>query len=150
MDSRDNSLIYRVSRTSIRLTTADDVSLVGTWFLPESYHPSTAIVATCGAGIPAKFYHRMAHFLASQGAAVLTFDYRGIGESQAGSIRKIESGMECWGEFDLGAALCEASARFPDASLGVIAHSVSALLVGAAPNAGRLSRIVFFGPHTGY
>src|SRR5204863_9041657 len=84
------------------------------------------------------------------GAAVLTFDYRGIGESRERNIRKIHAGMESWAEFDVSAALSEAMATFPNMSLNVIAHSVSALLVGATSHASHLSRLVFFGPHTGY
>ncbi len=93
----------------------------------------------------------MATFLAEQGAAVLTFDYRGIGASEhEGGIRRMRSGMEIWGEFDIGAALDEVCAKFPDLTPSVIAHSVGALLLGGASLAPRLSRLVFFGPHTGY
>lgn len=142
-----------VSQMPVRFLTRDNVSLAGTWFLPDrsARPPSAAILVACGAGIPARFYHRMAGFLAEHDAAVLTFDYRGIGASEyEGGIRRMQSGMETWGEFDIGAALEEVSARFPDLTPSVIAHSVGALLVGGAHLAPRLSRLVFFGPHTGY
>lgn len=141
-----------VVTTPIRLRTTDDVVLAGCWFMLDrpSVKPSAVIVVLCGAGIPAKRYRRMANFLAGRGAAVLTFDYRGIGESDGKRVRKIESGMERWAEFDAEAALSEARERFPNLPLGAITHSVSALLIGAAPSAPRISRLVFFGPHTGY
>lgn len=112
--------------------------------------PSSVIVVLSGTGIPARFYHRMATFLAEEGAAVLTFDYRGIGESLKSGVRKVQSGMESWAEYDVGAALDAARAKFPNGPLNVIAHSVSTLFVGATPQAKGLSRLVFLGPHTGY
>jgi predicted alpha/beta hydrolase len=152
MNDRSNNFSYSVKRTPIHFSTTDGARLNGTWFLPDhpNFPPSALIVVLCGAGIPAKFYHRMANFLAEHDAAVLTFDYRGIGESRENNIRTIQSGMESWAEFDIGAALAEAMAKFPNVSLNGIAHSVSALLVGGTPLASRLCRIVFFGPHTGY
>ena len=152
MNDCSNNFPYSVKRTPVHFSTVDDARLNGTWFAPDhpKFSPSGLIVVLCGAGIPAKFYHRMANFLAERDAAVLTFDYRGIGESRENNIRTIQSGMESWAEFDVGAALREAMAKFPNMPLNVIAHSVSALLVGGTPLASRLSRLVFFGPHTGY
>ena len=82
--------------------------------------------------------------------AALTFDYRGIGESRGSSLKGLEAGVETWAQLDLGAALSTARAAFPLASLGIIAHSVGAMLIGAASDAPKASRLVFFGPHTGY
>ena len=131
--------------------TTDGVQLGGTWFLPLAATPVlAAIVITCGAGIPARFYHRLARFLAARGAAVLTFDYRGIGQSRRGSLRGMRTGVDTWGAADLDAAFMIARQIYPDAPLAAIAHSVGALLLGAAQDARRLSKIVFLGPHTGY
>ena len=141
-----------VRERPIRFVAEDGVALSGTWFvLVESLHaPTTAVVVTCGAGIPAKFYRRFAHYLAGRGAAVLTFDYRGIGESREGSLRHLKVGMDAWAVQDLGAALAEARTTYPQLPLSAVAHSVGTLYVGATPDAGRLSRLVFLGPHTGY
>jgi predicted alpha/beta hydrolase len=146
----DNGPTLTPERTTT-FSTADGVQLGGTWFLPLKGTPVlSAIVITCGGGIPARLYHRLARFLASRGAAVLTFDYRGIGESRQGSLRGMRTGVETWGVADLDAAFTIARQTYPDAPLGAIAHSVGALLVGAAQDARRLSKIVFLGPHTGY
>ncbi|HQR10803.1 MAG TPA: alpha/beta fold hydrolase [Casimicrobiaceae bacterium] len=142
-----------VGMTQVRLTTSDNVTLGGTWFLPARPRrsPSVAIVVLCGAGIPARFYHRMASFLAERDAAVLTFDYRGIGASlHDGDVRKVRSGMEIWAETDIDAALADARTRFPGLPLTAITHSVGGLLVGGAQLATQLSRLVLLGPHTGY
>ena len=64
--------------------TGDGVPLGATWFLPpeEDAVVLAATVITGGGGIPARFYHRLARYLAAHGAAVLTFGYRGIGASR--------------------------------------------------------------------
>jgi len=136
----------------VRLVAADGVELAGTWFLPPSApkNPVAAVVIVGGGGIPARRYHRFARFLAMKGFGVLTFDYRGIGKSRNGSLRGFVAGTEHWGFLDFGAALAAARAAFPAQSLQVVAHSIGGLLVGAAPDAPRLTRMVFFGPHTGY
>jgi predicted alpha/beta hydrolase len=95
-------------------------------------------------------YIRLARYLAGRGAAVLTFDYRGIGESREGDLRGLTAGMDDWATLDFGAALAEARATYPQLPLAAVAHSVGTLYVGAAPDAARLSRLVFLGPHTGY
>ena len=135
----------------VTLTTDDGVALSGLWFLPrDAAIPAIVVVVACGAGIPARFYHRLSRHLAERGAAVLTFDYRGIGDSRAGSLRRLSAGMDDWAVHDLGAALSLAAAAYPDASLAVVAHSVGTMLVGAATGASRVARCVFLGAHTGY
>ena len=96
---------------------------------------------------PPEFYHRFARYLAARGAAVLSFDYRGIGASREGSLRNLKAGMDDWAVQDLGAALAEARTTYPRLPLSAVAHSIGTLYVGATPDASRLSKLVFFGPH---
>jgi predicted alpha/beta hydrolase len=143
---------FKVDERPVAFTTEDGVPLAGLWFEPARGQPapSTAVVIVCGAGIPARFYRHLARYLAERGAAVLTFDYRGIGASRAGSLRKMMGGMDDWAVRDIGAALAVTGAAYPDLPLSAVAHSIGALLVGAAPGAARLTRSVFLGAHTGY
>lgn len=144
--------IFPVVRRDVAFAAADGVALNGTWFEPERAvaEPTIVTVIVCGAGIPARFYHRMAQHLAARGAAVLTFDYRGIGASRAGSLRKVAAGMDVWSLRDIGAALALATAAYPTLPRTAVAHSVGTLLLGPAPGAAQLTRCVFLGAHTGY
>jgi predicted alpha/beta hydrolase len=141
-----------VEQRPVRFVTQDGFLLRGMWFVPSGSpaNISTAVVVTCGAGIPAKYYYRLARYLAERGGAVLTYDYRGIGASREGSLRGLRAGMEHWAGFDFAAALAEARSTYSRLPLSAVAHSVGTLFVGAAPDAARLAKIVFFGPHTGY
>src|SRR5207302_188150 len=140
-----------VDERPAKFSASDGTALAGTWFEPSRPRlASTVVVIVCGAGIPARFYLHFAHYLCESGAAVLTFDYRGIGVSRQGNLRKLKSGMEDWAVRDIPAAFSEARERYPRLPLGAVAHSVGTLLLGAAPDASRIRRLIFFGPHTGY
>lgn len=125
--------------------------MVGRWHVPEDRESCRAVaVVACGGGLPARLYRALATHLAGVGIAVLTFDYRGIGDSREGSLRGLEAGIETWGRDDFGAALAYALSTFPELPLGVIGHSIGNLMIGAASDAPRISRIVMMAPHTGY
>ncbi|MDQ6621248.1 MAG: alpha/beta hydrolase [Pseudomonadota bacterium] len=142
----------QVARESVTFSADDNVRLTGSWFqrVSAGFSPSAVTVMLCGAGVPARFYSGLAQYLAEQGAAVLTFDYRGIGESRHGSLRSVRSGMDAWAHQDVTAALRAARKRHPDLPMSAVAHSVGTLLIGASPEARELSRVVFLGAHTGY
>src|SRR5215470_13324549 len=130
----------------------DGVPLVGTWFSSSSnlQQPDVVVLVAGGGGIPAAFYQHLARYIAGHGAAVLTFDYRGIAASRQGSLRGLRAGIEDWGTHDVGSAVSLAQSTYPGIPLAVITHSIGALLVGAAPNASEVKWLVFLGPHTGY
>ncbi|HEY3179398.1 MAG TPA: alpha/beta fold hydrolase [Casimicrobiaceae bacterium] len=145
------STVSIVDERPAKFAAADGTALAGTWFEPSRPRiASTVVVIVCGAGIPARFYHHFARYLCERGAAVLTFDYRGIGASRQGNLRKLKSGMEHWAVQDIPAAFSEARTRYSRVPLGAVAHSVGTLLLGAASEAARIERLIFFGPHTGY
>ena len=125
--------------------------LSGHWHLPPEQRLLEAVaVVACGGGIPAKMYQLLARNLAERGIAVLTFDYRGIGGSRHGGLRGFAAGMEHWGRDDFGAAVALAAKEFPGLAINVIGHSIGNLMVGAAPQAPQVARIVMLAPHTGY
>lgn len=150
--SEGEALQEGLRERAVEFAATDGVNLSGTWFIPLEGQGQikAAIVVACGGGIPARFYRRLAQHLARRGAAVLTFDYRGIGRSRRGSLKGLQGGADVWAVRDLGAALALAHNAFPDLPLDAVAHSVGTLLIGAAPDAAHLSRLVFFAPHTGY
>jgi predicted alpha/beta hydrolase len=104
----------------------------------------------CGAGIAAARYGHFAAFLAQARLPTLTYDYRGIGMSRPAALRGFKATLEDWSELDCAAAVSWLRARFPRAEMIGIAHSVGALLLGGAANAGEQARLALIGGHTGY
>jgi predicted alpha/beta hydrolase len=140
-----------IAESSFRFSALDGYGLGGTLFAPGVGLPaSTAVLVNCGGGIPATHYARFARFLATNGFPVVTYDYRGIGQSRPARLRGLASGNEDWSEFDCGGAIAELRKRYPAAELVAVAHSFGTFLVGGAPNVSEINRFVFIGAHTGY
>src|SRR4029077_18368806 len=84
------------------------------------------------------------------GIPVLTYDYRGIGDSRPSDLGRLQVVAEDWSELDCGGAIAHLRSVFARAQLVGIAHSIGALITGGAPNVSELARFVFICPHTGY
>ena len=118
---------------------------------PAAGAASAVVVINPATAVRADYYHRYARFLSGQGFAVLTYDYRGIGESRQGNLRRWRQfGKFDWGRLDCEAALAWASRQYPDWPLHVVAHSIGGVLVGLAPSAARVQRIYSVGSQYAY
>ncbi len=135
----------------LRFPALDGYELGGVHFEPlGDSTPRIAVVVAAGGGIPARCYRHFAGFLAASGIPVLTFDYRGIDRSRPRSLRGFKATAEDWSEWDCGGAIAWMRARYPDAKLAGVAHSIGSLIIGGAPNVGECKHLVFIAAHTGY
>ena len=134
--------------TEVRLPTADGTTLAGTVRDPPS--PRAAVVVAGATAVPERAYGGLAELLASQGLAVLTFDYRGVGRSAPRELRGDRTVMADWGRLDLDAALAWLHARHPDRPLLLVGHSVGGQLLGLAPAAERLRGALLIGSQGGW
>jgi predicted alpha/beta hydrolase len=93
-----------------------------------------AVVIASATGVRRGYYAAFASFLASRGQDVVTFDYRGIGDSRR-AARKPK--MHDWGEKDLAAVVEHASVALGErrGRVDVIGHSVGGQIVGLLPEA---------------
>lgn len=136
------------TQETIRIVTHDGVSLTGTLFLPKV--PQAAVLLSGGTGIPQQLYHPLAAYLAEQGLAVLSYDYRGIGASRPKRLRGFVASVTHWGQHDAPAALDLLAARYPGLPLRLLAHSMGGQIVGMMPNHASLERVVAVASSTGY
>jgi predicted alpha/beta hydrolase len=140
-----------IEATQVTVRALDGYEL-GAYFYPAPLPEAVSRIAVvhCGAAIPAARYRRFASFLAASGVPTLVYDYRGIGLSRPRGLRGFRAAIEDWAEYDCGGAIAWLRARYPEAEMLGIAHSIGALLVGGAPNSGEQDRLVLVGGHTGY
>jgi predicted alpha/beta hydrolase len=151
MTPADSSAAPRPDGAPVAFEALDGTPLSGTWFVnPESSPAHAVVVVAPGGGIRGASYRRLARHVAGEGAAVLCFDYRGIGASRRGPLRGLAAGMAAWGRDDLGGAMAHAVSRFPSVPLGLVCHSIAGTMVGMARNAPDVRRIVLLAPHTAY
>lgn len=101
-----------------------------------------AVVLAPALGVPGRFYAPYAAYLASRGFAVLSFDYRGSGESVDGSLRGRDMRMADWGCRDIEAALDWARRELRPGKRFLVGHSAGAQLPGLAPASEQLDGIV--------
>src|SRR5690349_15840372 len=69
----------------ITVPAADGYKLGATLFLPRAAK-SHAVLINSATAVPRKIYRGFAGYLARRGCAVLTYDYRGIGDSRQKAV----------------------------------------------------------------
>ncbi|WP_269533155.1 alpha/beta fold hydrolase [Chitinimonas sp. BJYL2] len=116
----------------MRITCSDGRQLSASWFGVNG--ASRGVVVISGAlGVRRQFYSPLATFLASKGWEVLTFDFRGIGESSFDHPARDPARMRDWGRYDLDAALGLAAARADGwHRVRLLGHSAGGHLTGLA------------------
>lgn len=136
---------------AVEFAAADGTRLAGQFHAPAQ--PSSAVpVLVCGAtGVPQRFYTAFASWLAAEGYPVLTFDYRGIGDSLFGTHpRHCRARKQDWGELDMPAGLDWLRHRTGAGQVDLVGHSAGAQLVGLMPNRDAIRRVVMVAGSTGY
>jgi|CXWL01.1.fsa_nt_gi predicted alpha/beta hydrolase len=120
--------------TDLRLSTSDGRQLAATLFTPAAgareLHGGVLIAPATG--VRRRFYAGFASHLSESGLAVLTLDYRGVGDSRDRPARHDPARMHEWGAHDLAAALAALGEAVPDAPLAVVGHSAGGWLYGLA------------------
>lgn len=130
---------------------ADGYPLNGRMWCPDADDGRRpAVLICCATGVAARYYGRFAAWMAGHGFPVLTFDYRGVGESRHGSLRGLRATKHDWGALDTDAAIRTLAARFPGRRLVGVGHSIGGFCLGTAPSNVRLSRLLLVGSQYAY
>jgi predicted alpha/beta hydrolase len=134
----------------IEIICRDGVRLGGHLWAGTGNSACGAVVINPATGVLARYYHAYARFLAGHGFTVLTYDYRGIGQSQPAALRGCNYRWADWGEQDFAAALSFLHAHAPDAPKLVVGHSIGGFLPGFARNAPLIDRMLTVGAQYAY
>jgi predicted alpha/beta hydrolase len=145
----DEAAISAAREDALSLRSGDGTPLAATAFEPEG-QPWAAVLIAPAMGIGAAYYARFARWLAGQGAAVLSFDYRGIGGSRFGKpLRGFQADLDDWLR-DQDAALLAMAKRWPDLPLLLVGHSLGGQQAAALPSRDRLAGVVGVALGSGY
>ena len=128
----------------------DGFSLAATIFTPPSADTSNVIVIGPALGVPRYIYTKIARFFAHSGFHVLTFDYRGIYQSQDKNISGSDIQMSDWGCLDINAALSWVIKHWHPQKLVYLGHSCGGQLLGLAQKAPQIDQAVFIASQSGY
>jgi predicted alpha/beta hydrolase len=117
---------------TLRFPALDGRLLAATIHSPDG--PPRAVVVMFGAlGVPRRFYGPFAAWLAARGIAVLSFDYRGCGESRSVPLRRDPATLLDWARLDAAAAIDLASDRWAGVPVWAIGHSFGGQAIGLCP-----------------
>lgn len=110
----------------------DNWRLVGTLY--QADHPNHRVILIASAtGVKRRFYDAFANYVADSGYTVLTFDYRGIGDSFQGKLSRVKATLSDWGRLDLSAAIRWLGQEFPDYQRMAVLHSIGGVVLGLCP-----------------
>ena len=127
----------------------DGYSLAATEFMPDG-PPSAAIVINSATAVPRRIYRGFATYLAERGFAVLTYDYRGVGDSRPKSLVGFPARMRDWAALDVAAAVEHLRTRWPALPLAAVGHSFGGQAIGLLPNNAVISRTLMIAAQAGY
>jgi predicted alpha/beta hydrolase len=142
----------------ITFPAADGYVLGATLFLPRGAKRHAVLINSATA-VPRKIYRGFAGYLARRGSAVLTYDYRGIGDSrqkslvgynQPKSLVGFKASMSDWAALDATAAVAWMRERYHDLPLGYVGHSFGGQALGLLANNSEVSRALLIAAQAGY
>ncbi len=127
--------------TPITFAARDGYQLAGFRFDPPGT-PKASIVIAAAMAVQQSFYASFARYLAGQGYAVWTFDYRGTGQSLRGSMRGVKADLTDWVTQDYDAAVNLAADTFPAAPVFAVGHSLGGQCAPLLPSRARLAGLI--------
>ena len=135
-------------RGFLPLTTRDGFRLSARLFEPAAIVGAVLLVPAMG--VPQRFYKKLALWLCDQGFLVMTFDFRGIGESATTPLARLDVDIETWASQDAAAALAALAERARGSPLTWIGHSLGGQIVPFVPNRSQISKVVTIATGSGY
>lgn len=133
----------------ITIEAADGFPLAARLYEPAGKARATVLLASA-TGVKQGFYRDFARFLCVAGFRVVTFDYRGIGDSLHQSLRGFRGSASDWGTKDTHAVLDWAASRAPGGKVIYCGHSIGGQLVALLANHRRIAALMGVGTQAGY
>lgn len=135
---------------SIAITCQDGYILQGTFYPKQKSAQFLPILLSPATGILQRFYQAFAEWLSQQGYDVLSFDYRGIGQSLYEDVSKSTARIQDWGMYDLPAAIDSLLQITQAEKIYIIGHSAGGQLLGLAPNHAKVEKVIAVAGSSGH
>ena len=133
---------------TLQLRAADGYRL-GALHYPPAGQAKGCLIVAGATGVPQHFYAHFARFAASQGIAVWTLDYRGVGLSRPPSLRGFRMDYLDWARLDLAALLDHVAAQGAD-PIWMVGHSYGGHALGLLSGHERVARLATFATGAGW
>ncbi len=133
----------------IPILTEDNYRLSAHLFEPENSNGQLLLINSA-TGVKQQIYFGFAQFFSECGFTVITYDYRGIGQSKPAKMRGFDASMRIWGRLDYKAITDYIKLHFADYYKIGLGHSVGALILGMNPDSEIFDKFVFVGTQNAY
>ena len=127
----------------------DGFALAATRYRPAAAAAGTDIVSSATA-VPRRYYRHFSAALAARGFEVLTYDYRGIGDSRPASLRGFDARTRDWALLDMAGVVDYATAYSGGRPLYLVGHSVGGQIAGLLDNGDAISGMITVSAQSGY
>lgn len=148
---RKPSAAAEMQGEAFKETAADGFVLGGfTWrhALPDIQRP--VVIINAATSVRCRHYSRFAAHLFANGFDVITYDYRGIGESRPDSMKGLHASWTDWGALDFEAMLKRVQREFPGQPIDVVGHSFGGCAAGLGESGQVIRRLVTVGAQFAY
>ena len=115
----------------------------------EPSRPERTVVVASATGVRRGYYAPFATWLAARGTRVVTFDYRGIGDSRPERLARFDASLVDWAEQDLASVVSWAATELGGGRTALVGHSVGGQLLGLLPDPTLLAAVVMVGSQSG-
>jgi predicted alpha/beta hydrolase len=133
------------------LTTPDGTDIAARFYVPANVTEARGAVFIVPAmGVPQSFYAPLATWLQAEGFYAVTFDYRGMGLSRRGSLRKVDGDIVTWAEQDTATVLAALARRAPGLPITWLGHSLGGQIVPFVAGHEGVARVVTIATGSGY
>ncbi|WP_207260576.1 alpha/beta fold hydrolase [Pseudomonas sp. GW101-3H06] len=140
-----------VSGEYFKQPAADGYLLGGfTWRHAARDTSRAVVIINAATSVRCRHYSRFADYLFANGFDVITYDYRGIGESRPASIKGLKASWSDWGALDFEAMLKRAQHEFPGQPIDVVGHSFGGCAAGLGASGQLIRRLVTVGAQFAY
>ncbi|MHC8369748.1 alpha/beta hydrolase family protein [Pseudomonas sp. MDT1-85] len=136
---------------SFKEPAADGFILGGfTWRHANQDPTRPVVIINAATSVRCRHYSRFADYLFANGFDVITYDYRGIGESRPASLKGLEASWSDWGALDFEAMLQRAQREFAQQPINVVGHSFGGCAAGLGGSGHVIRRLVTVGAQFAY
>jgi predicted alpha/beta hydrolase len=136
--------------TPLLIPATDGFALSASLFRGAGPAPVGTLILASAVGNRRHNYTAYAGYMAEQGWDVVTFDYRGMGDSAVPWAEAAAFSLVDWGEKDLAGVIAWARARLASERLALLAHSIGGQVAGFTPNKNALTALVGVAAQRGY
>ncbi len=131
------------------LTTSDHIPLSVKIFEPKISNGKLLLINSA-TGVKQQIYFSFAKYLIENGFTVITYDYRGIGESKPQIMKGFNASMRIWGTEDFKTITNFINENYSTPRKFCLGHSVGALILGMNDYSKNFEKFIFVGTQDAY